>query len=472
MNRDIAKNLSLTPRVGAALLVTLLLASSVHAQEKDDPKKKKAQPLEGLKALKHADARVRYRAAQTLCDLGPLAKFAVPELREALQDKNGLVRVKAAEALWRIDGTQPAMLLPILLDALKDKDAGVRAAAPPVIALLGAKAKPALPALKEALKDKEFDVKVSAIAALGDLGPVAKESAGDMLALTSDPSFFLLEPFVGAAIGNLGASVVPKLVVALGEKSPERRRVAAYSLGSMGASAAPAVDALAKALDYDDPATRQNAARALGRIGPDAKPALPALEKAVGDMQPAVRIEAALAVWFVSGKAKHTDVLVKALGDKSVGVKDAACRALAAMKSGAKDAAGPVADLLADDDLRLRAIITLGEIGPPAPKAVESRLVKLLENKDEEIQLWTAFSLWQISGDAKRSLKVINQTLGTEKHYTQSIILLGEMGPAAEPLLQTLVNLYREEEIAADRQTLAAAIKKIDPKLAAKLGIK
>jgi hypothetical protein len=153
-------------------------------------------------------------------------------------------------------------------------------------------------------------------------------------------------------------------------------------------------------------------------------------------------------------------------------VQDAACQALAAMKSGAKDAAASVADLLVNEDLRLRAIITLGEIGPPAAKSGSGKLAKLLEDKDNEIQLWSAFALWQITGDAKRSLKVMNETLGTEKHYTQSIILLGEMGPAAESLLPTLVNLYRAEDIASDRQALAVAIKKIDPKVAASLGIR
>ncbi len=455
-----------------ALLFLLLLCPLVHAQGKDDPKKKKTPPLEGLKALQHPDAKVRYRAAQTLAELGPLAKFAAPELREALKDKNALVRVKVCEALWKIDQTPAPILLPILLDALKDKDAGVRAAAPPVIALLGTKAKGALPALKAALKDKEFDVKLAAIAALGDLGPIAKDSAGDLLALTTDKSFFLLEPFVGAALGNLGDSVVPALITALAEKSPERRRVAAYALGSMGPAAGPAIAGLAKALQYDDPATRQHAVRALGRIGPDAKPALPQLEKILVDPVVSVRIEAALATWFITGEAKHTDVLVKALGDKSVNVKDAACRALAAMKGGGKQAVGPVAELLDDNDLRLRAIITLGEIGPPLSKPIEMKLIKLLEDKDGEIQLWSAFALWQLGGDARRTVKVINETLGTEKHYTQSIILLGEMGTAAESLLPTLVNLYREEDIASDRQALAVAIKKIDPKLAQKLGIK
>src|ERR1051325_446479 len=212
------------------LLVLFALAPALHAQKDDDPKKKKVGPTipDGLKALQHPDAKVRYKAVMTLAQLGPTAKFAIPELRAALKDSNALVRVKVAEALWRIEQPAPSVVLPVLLDDMKSKDPGVRAAVPPVFALMGAKAKPALPALTNALKDKELDVKLAAVAALGDLGPVAKDSAGALLELAQDKDFFLLEPFVGAALGNLGDSVAPTLAQALTTKSPERRRVAAY----------------------------------------------------------------------------------------------------------------------------------------------------------------------------------------------------------------------------------------------------
>src|SRR5262249_13980376 len=134
------------------IVCLLLLAPALPAQKDGDDKKKKIDPTpEGLKALQNPDAKVRYRAAQTLADLGPVAKFAVPDLREALKDKNSLVRVKVAEALWKIDKTPNTILLPVLLQALKDKDPGVRAASPPVIAMLGGKAKSAVSALVEAL---------------------------------------------------------------------------------------------------------------------------------------------------------------------------------------------------------------------------------------------------------------------------------------------------------------------------------
>ena len=183
------------------MIFVIAFAPLLHAQEKDEPKKKKTQPADGLKALSHPDAQVVLaggadaggaRAARQVRGAG-VARGAQGQERGGARQGGG--------GIWKIDETPPSVLLPVLLDALKDKDAAVRAAAPPVIALLGAKAKPALPALKETLKDKEFDVKLAAVAALGDLGPVARGSVGDLLGLTGDPSFFLLEPFVGAAWG-------------------------------------------------------------------------------------------------------------------------------------------------------------------------------------------------------------------------------------------------------------------------------
>jgi HEAT repeat protein len=465
------RNSTMLRHLSLAILLVTLFVPPLHAQKNDDPKKKKDPVPEGLKALQHPDAKVRYRAAQTLADLGPLAKFATPELREALQDKNALVRVKVAEALWKIDKTPSAVLLPVLLDALKSTDPGVRAAAPPVIALLGTKAKPALPALSEALKDKELDVKLAAVFALGDLGPVAKGTADDLLALTGDKDFFLLEPFVGSALANLGDGVLPALTKALADQAPARRRVSASALAAMGVRAAPASEALAKALAHDDPATRQLAARALGKIGPDAKATVPSLEKTLTDKVPAVRIEAALSTWLIMQDAKHVGVLIKTLGDESANVRDSACQALAVMKAGAKDAVDPVAKLLDDKDLRVRAVMTLGAIGPPARKALPD-LKKLMQDKDGETQLHAAFAVWQISGQAKESLAVLEKTLATEAHYTQTIIVLGEMRGAAASILPTLVNLYREEDVPADRKALGDAIKKIDSKVAMQLGIK
>lgn len=458
-------------RHSAFVLISLTFLTPALAQNDGDDKKKKTDPVpEGLKALQHPEARVRYRAAQTLADLGPVAKFAVADLREALKDKNALVRVKVAEALWKIEKTPNTVLLPVLLQALKDKDPGVRAAAPPVIAMLGAKAKSAVAPLTEALKDAEVDVKLAAISALGELGSTAKDSANDLLALTADKEFFLLEPFVGASLASFGPGVVPVLTTALADKSADRRRLAAYALGTIGPAAASATDALAKLLEHEDSGTRQLAARALGKIGPNAKTSVAALEKTFADKSPGVRIESALATWHITKDAKNVSILIKVLADESPNVRDSACQAIAVMKADAKSAVPALAKLLMDKDLRLRAVITLGEIGPASAPTL-SELKKLAADKDIETQLHAAFAAWQIDGGAKECLAVLEKTLATEAGYSQSIVFLGEMRGAAAPVLPTLVALWREEDVAADRKALAEAIKKIDSAVAKKLGI-
>ena len=136
----------------------------------------------------------------------------------------------------------------------------------------------------------------------------------------------------------------------------------------------------------------------------------------------------------------------------------------------ANAAVDPVAKLLGDKDLRVRAIMTLGEIGPASTKTLPD-LKKLMQDKDGETQLHAAYAVWQISGDAKETLAVIEKTLATEAQYSNSIHLLGEMRTAAMPMLPTLIALYREEDVPADRKALGEAIKKIDAKLAMKLGI-
>ena len=223
---------------------------------------------DGLKALKHPDAEVRYQAAALLVKLGPVGKIAVPELREALQDTNGFVRVKAAEALWAIEQTSPTILVPVLTQALKSKDLELRAAAAPVLGKMGAKAKSAVPVLIEALRDKDDGVLLEIVAALGEIGPAAKDSAPALLKMVGEEDRGIIEPFVVAALGNMGPGVVDDLVKALPDKAIQRRRVAAEALGMIGPKAQSASKQLAVTLKDGDGLVRRQAAKALGNDRP------------------------------------------------------------------------------------------------------------------------------------------------------------------------------------------------------------
>src|ERR1700722_13310708 len=108
---------------GLLALMAPIAAHSGQATKQDQP-----PSFDGLKALTNSDADVRLRAAQLLCDLGPVAKFAIPTLHEHLkEEKNAVVRVKIAESLWKVEKPTTRTLLPTLLLALTDKDETARA---------------------------------------------------------------------------------------------------------------------------------------------------------------------------------------------------------------------------------------------------------------------------------------------------------------------------------------------------------
>jgi HEAT repeat protein len=456
----------------ASAVLCLILTGMTTAQ--DDKKKDGGVQPDGLKNLRHPDASIRYRTAALLAEQGPRAKFAIEELREALKDADPLVRVKVAEAIWMVEKPSPTVILPGLQRALKDKDREVRAAACGVIGLMGARARAAVPLLIEAIKDKELTVVIGAVNALGDIGPPAAESAGALLQLAGYGDFVVVEPFAGAALGAMGTAVVPELTAALGDKSLERRRVAAYALGSIGPDARPAVKALTERLRDVEPSMRFLAARALGSVGKEAKSALPRLRDATSDKDTPTRIRAALAVWEISGETAFVVVLSDALADKTPSVRHSAASALAAMGADAKQAVGPLVKVLGDMEPTVRqcAIVAIGSIGKAAVQSTEA-LRPLLKDTDKLIRVYAAFALWQVSGDAKEPLATLRPMLA-EASTVQSaaIAKIGAMGQAASALLPDLVTMYRGEDSPALRGTLAQAIKGVDPAVASKLGIR
>jgi HEAT repeat protein len=122
------------------------------------------------KALSDKDTYVRRFAAQALGKIGAPARSAVPALTKALKDEKKEVAEAAAEALGQIRSVQG------LADTVKDKgaDVSVRRKAIEALADLGPQAKSAVPVLINALKDRE--VRVQAAEALGAIGPDAKEA--------------------------------------------------------------------------------------------------------------------------------------------------------------------------------------------------------------------------------------------------------------------------------------------------------
>lgn len=83
-----------------------------------------------IEALKDENGQMRAFAAISLARFDQLPKAAVEPLIQALKDKDPLVRFFVAQALLRIDAEQKQrILIPVFLEALRDKDKNVSSGA-------------------------------------------------------------------------------------------------------------------------------------------------------------------------------------------------------------------------------------------------------------------------------------------------------------------------------------------------------
>jgi arylsulfatase A-like enzyme/HEAT repeat protein len=454
---------------------TAPLIETAVQQKKDDPPQK--EEFDGLKALKHPDPDVRYRSAQLLADLGPVGKFAVPTLREMLKEEQSLlIRVKVAEALWKIAKQPVRDLLPTLLDGLKDNDPVVRANAAAVLGQLGADAKPAVGALSKALGDKEFAVRAEVAVALGEIGPAARAAVPALLETLKNDDIQLLEPFVLGTLGKIGEDAVPHLVAALTAKEYRLRRGAVYALGLIGKGAAEAVEPLTKLLQAPEADLRSLAAVALGKIGDAARGALPMLTGLLKDKGGTVRISAAVALWRIDGSTLGRAVLVAALLDENAGVRESACKACVELGDAKILPVMVLRDCLKDPvaNVRVLAAEALGRGGKAAMEALPE-LRKLFKDAYGPARVSAALAVWRIDGKVKEVAPLLVEWLADKNVPTRraAAAALGEIGPEAkEAGFETLVEVYRGDQSFGVRQAAAAALKKIDAKAAAKMGVR
>jgi HEAT repeat protein len=184
-------------------------------------------------ALADPEAEVRELASAALSDFGPDAKLALPELIQAVQDENAVVRRRALRAIAFIGPAAADDALACLIAATEDVDDSVGLQAVATIGELGPGAAPAVPALMSAVWTG--DVRRRAVA--------------------------------GVALTHVGAAAVPSLMQSLSHPAAEVRVKVIHLLGQIGPNAAEARGALRSLLDDADPAVRVEAASALSAIG-------------------------------------------------------------------------------------------------------------------------------------------------------------------------------------------------------------
>ncbi len=156
-----------------------------------------------IEGLRHKDLYQRLKAAMGLADLGSRAESAIRALTTALEEKNKSIHCACLLALYRI-GVVPEAVVPILQDAIRDKDELLRS----IAALVFSRARPipreAVSTLAMLLtNDANSWVRVSSAFALCQVQSHAELAIDSLITAvqgTDDDVAFLAT----VALGNLG----------------------------------------------------------------------------------------------------------------------------------------------------------------------------------------------------------------------------------------------------------------------------
>jgi HEAT repeat protein len=246
-----------------------------------------------VKLAGNADARLREGAARALGQMGVQARSGVPALTRLLKDPEAAVRTQASLALWHVD-QNAELALPTLTLVLKDVDNPDRWEAVEAVGVIAAEAQPRIKGLTEvmvvALKDRDARVRAQAARSLWRRTRDAKVIVPLLSDVVRDRDA-LARRIAVETLGEMGADdrAFTLLTQALEDRDVGLRLLAAEGLARGGAAAVPA---LLTSLEAKNPRVRQGAARSLGLIGAPAKKASEALGKLTKDPDAAVRAAA------------------------------------------------------------------------------------------------------------------------------------------------------------------------------------
>jgi hypothetical protein len=295
-------------------------------------------------ALGDEQAAIRVNSAAVLGGIGPEASPALPALEHLLKDQDPRARANAVWALWMIRGRTP---WPEMEALLADQDAAARACAAVLLGLLKTDDPKLRPALGVVLGDQSGRVRLAASRLALE---VARDDARLIPALqatlkATDLGYELSEAYeLLGRMGPAGREALPFLETMLAGKDARFIADGALAHWRISGRADAAIPALLHILT---PQEHRPALYALAKMGPAAAGAAAELEAILAGHRPG--IGRSLAAWAhvkVTGKAdKGVSVLLEELGSAN----------------------------------QADAISFLGEVGPPAAKAVPE-LEKLASN--------------------------------------------------------------------------------------------
>ena len=411
-----------------------------------------------IKAFRDPDAAVRARAAGVVINFAGFLRETYDALKPLATDPDAGVRLWSLQALGTL---QPVESAPLMMTALSDPEATVRAVAAGNLGSPNSKLAPAVPKLVAALSDPDADVQRAAAYSLAGLGRSLDTSSGvdRLLALLKDPD----PKTVAAAAAGLestgSAKMLATMLARLEDELPVDVRAAMVSaLGGAGPEEASRVtSALEAALQHEDESVQTAAASALSALGRAAASSVPSLLGAIGDPSDNVRAAALGAVVAVGGNdADVVEKVMVALRFGSLRVRNAAAAALVALGGDAK-AAGPLAiDRLRDEsDAGTRSmLLTFLAVIDAEPKAVLAAALAFTEDSPGG-RVGTNFARARFArseADARAGIADLVAALDVEESLWPALFALRRLGPAADVAVAKLEALA-QADVAAKRSS-------------------
>jgi HEAT repeat protein len=277
-----------------------------------------------IAAVDDPELTVRSAAIDALASIGLKAKAALPILNRLTQDNGSPLRGSSAAALYHIDRRQAQAAIPVFIDELKQSDTRLRWHALYYLRKMIRDAKEAIPvpSLIDALGDRDFGVRGMAAWVLGEIGPRAEPAVPALVkALTVNDVWMRTAsaPALVKILGTKATMAIPALIdgveneddvddreeilqaiqtmgrtakaalptlVWLAKQEPRLRGVAAETAWRVSLEVETPLKMLLQELQEPSAARRVDVARILGNIGPDARAAVPALSALAQESDP------------------------------------------------------------------------------------------------------------------------------------------------------------------------------------------
>jgi len=368
-------------RILASGLVACALACAVFAEDAAPPIDKLADQLTAR------DVNVRREAAYQLSQRGVAAKPALPALLKALNDDDKQVWSSVMAAIAAM-GPEANEAIPVLLERIDGRkgvgrrERDISFGVPRTAYVLSRLGPAAIPPLINALGEKDLGLRLAAAEALGSMGPAAHDAIPALVKNLGDDQDSVRDK-TAQALGLIGPAAGPALVTALQNPGPRIRAEAAAALAQMqppyhdGAK-----DVEQVAAKETDPAVRTALFAALPKVGVAPEKCVALILPAITDENDALR-HAALNALLSSPAVRQAAVpkLLPLLKDANPATREKAVRALGRIGPGAIDAVPALLDAARGADGAPVYGEALAEIGP---KALPVLLDILQKGKPEE----------------------------------------------------------------------------------------